>query len=95
MGGGGAEGQQVSIFTVLNQKLLDAGFPRWNLGSTVIEPIVSVGFLLAFLLLGVRGLLFGGLLFVVCKMSMGGGGGQGQGGQQGQGQGQYQLPQQR
>ncbi|XP_072038485.1 protein FAM241B-like [Amphiura filiformis] len=88
----GMMGQQVSIFTVFNQKLIDAGFPRWNLGSTVIEPIVSVGFLLAFLVFGLPGILFGALLFVVCKMSMGGGGqGQGQG-QQGQGHGHYQPP---
>ena len=86
----GMMGQQVSIFTVFNQKLLDAGIPRFNLGSTIgdIEPIVTVGFLLAMLLFGLPGLLFGAILFAVCKVSMGGGQGQQGQGQHGQGQGQ-------
>ena len=60
---------QVSIFDTLNQRLLDAGVPRWNAGPYVIEPIVSLGFLLAGLLLGLKGLLFGGILFFVVKYS--------------------------
>ena len=63
------DGNQVSIFDGLNQRLLDVGLPRWNLGEHVIEPIVTVGFLLAFLLMGFRGVLFAGLLFAVNKMS--------------------------
>ena len=63
-----------SIFEGLNQKLLGLGIPRWNVGSYVVEPIVSVGFLAAFLLMGFRGLLFAALLFLVVQVSMGGGG---------------------
>ncbi|XP_041362863.1 protein FAM241B-like [Gigantopelta aegis] len=62
---------QVSIFDSLNQRLLDAGVPRWNAGPYLIEPIVSLGFLLAGLLLGLKGLLFGAILFFVVKYSQG------------------------
>ncbi|XP_071829982.1 protein FAM241B-like [Apostichopus japonicus] len=79
-GGAGGEGvpedgqvRQVSIFEVINQKLLDLGVPRWNFGQHVVEPIVLIGFLIAMLLFGFRGLLVGGLLFAVVKMSQGGG----------------------
>lgn len=69
----GNDGQvhQVSIFEVMNQKLLSLGVPRWNFGEHVIEPIVLVGFLLAMLLFGLRGLIMGVLLFAVVKMSQG------------------------
>ncbi|XP_063969228.1 protein FAM241B-like [Lytechinus pictus] len=73
-GGGGAQGGGaggVSIFQVLNQKLLDAGIPRWTLGTTVVEPIVTVGFILAMLLLGVKGLFLGAILFAAVKFSGG------------------------
>ena len=63
-----------SVFEGLNQKLLGLGIPRWNVGSYVVEPIVSVGFLAAFLLMGFRGLLFAALLFLVAQVGMGGGG---------------------
>ncbi len=77
------------MFEALNQKLVDMGLPRWNIGSYVVEPLVSVGFILAFLLMGVRGLVFAGLLFFVSKYSMGGGGpGQGFSGWRGRGLGQ-------
>ncbi|XP_033106804.1 protein FAM241B-like [Anneissia japonica] len=62
---------QISIFDTLNQKLLDGGFPRWNAGPYVVEPIVSVGFILAGLLAGIRGIIFAGVLFIVCKYSVG------------------------
>lgn len=77
-GGAGGEGvpedgqvRQVSIFEIINQKLLDLGIPRWNFGEHVVEPIVIVGFLIAMLFFGLRGLLFGGLLYAVVKMSQG------------------------
>ena len=66
---GGA--QQISMFDVLNQRLLDNGIPRWNLGPYVVEPIASLGFLVALLLVGFRGLLFALLLFFVVKYSSG------------------------
>lgn len=76
-GGAGGEGvpedgqvRQVSIFEIINQKLLDLGIPRWNFGEHV-EPIVILGFLIAMLFFGLRGLLFGGLLYAVVKMSQG------------------------
>ncbi|XP_070544323.1 protein FAM241B-like [Ptychodera flava] len=65
----GGQMQQVSIFDNLNQRLLDAGVPRWNLGSYVVEPIASVGMLLALLFFGLQGLLFAGLIFFVVKWS--------------------------
>ena len=86
------EGQQVNIFQTLNQKLRTMGIPPWNLGDIVIEPIVTVGFLIALLMFGVHGLIFGVVLFAVSRWSQHGapeivtrlfGGGQGghQGGQ--------------
>ena len=79
-------GQQFSVFDGLNQRLIDYGVPRFNIGQHTVEPIVLVGFILAGLLLGLPGLLLGALLFFVSKMSTGGGlnsffggGGQGQG----------------
>ena len=68
-----------SVFEGLNQRLLGLGVPRWNAGSYVVEPIVTVGFLLAFLLMGFRGLLFAAILFLVAQVGTGGGGGPGQG----------------
>ncbi|XP_002738922.1 protein FAM241B-like [Saccoglossus kowalevskii] len=65
----GGGGQQVSIIDVGNQKLLDAGFPRWNLGPYVVEPIATVGMLLAMMFFGLQGLLFAGLLFFAVKWS--------------------------
>ncbi|XP_050394687.1 protein FAM241B [Patella vulgata] len=67
------EGGQVSIFDSLNQRLLALGLPRWNAGPYVIEPIVSVAFLLAGLFLGIPGLLMGLVLFGVVKLSQSGG----------------------
>ncbi|CAH1794592.1 unnamed protein product [Owenia fusiformis] len=77
--GGGQRGmgyaQGPSMFDTLNQKLLNAGFPRWNAGPYVVEPLVSVGLLVLFMMAGFRGLLFGAVLFMVCKWSTSGGGG--------------------
>ena len=89
-GGGEGDGQQFSIFDGLNQRLIGYGFPRFNIGSHTVEPIVSVGFILAGLLLGLPGILLGLILFFVSKMSTseGGLGSFFGGGDQGQGQGQ-------
>ncbi|XP_013409784.1 uncharacterized protein FAM241B [Lingula anatina] len=79
-GAGGV--QTVSIFEVMNQKLLDAGLPRFNLGPYTVEPIATVGMILAGLMFGLPGLVFGALLFIVVKVSNGQGN---QGGQEGAG----------
>lgn len=65
---GQGEGQ-VSVFTLINQKLLDFGIPRFNVGPYVVEPIALVGMILAGLLFGLPGLLFGGVLFMVVMSS--------------------------
>lgn len=52
-----------SIFDQLNLRLLDAGFPRWNLGQNVVEPIVSVALILALLLFGFRGFILVGVVW--------------------------------
>ena len=69
----GGQGQQVSVFEMLNQRLLALGIPRFSVGQFTFEPIVSVGFLLAGIFFGLPGLIFAGLLFVVSKISQPGG----------------------
>ncbi|KAL3877230.1 hypothetical protein ACJMK2_034966 [Sinanodonta woodiana] len=86
------QGQQVSIFDSLNQRLLQMGIPRWNLGPYTVEPIATVGVILAGLLLGLQGLLLAAILFLVVKWSQSNNGwrsifGGPQGGNQGQDQG--------
>ncbi|XP_022109060.1 uncharacterized protein C10orf35-like [Acanthaster planci] len=74
-GAAGYQGHGISIFDTLNQRLLNLGIPCFNLGPYAIQPIVTVGFLLAMLLFGLPGLLFAGILFAVVKLSGGAGGG--------------------
>lgn len=69
---GGDHGQPISIFQLLNQKLLAFGIPRFNLGDLVVEPIVSVGLLLSLMLFGIQGLIFGAILFAVSHWSTNG-----------------------
>lgn len=76
-GQAGMGGQSVSIFTVINQKLLGYRLPRFNVGSYVIEPIVLVAFVLAGMLMGLPGLLFAAILFFVTQSSGNNGGGAG------------------
>ena len=64
----GAAGGVSSFFTNLNQRLLDAGLPRWNLGSYPVEPIMTVGTLLAVMFFGLAGLLMAAFLFFVTNM---------------------------
>jgi len=64
-----AGGESVSVFGGLNQRLVAAGVPTWHIGSYSVQPIVSLGFLLSFLLAGFRGLLFSAVLFFVVKYS--------------------------
>ena len=65
----GQQGQQINLFTVLNQKLKGMGIPPWSLGDLVVEPIVTVGFLLALFMFGLPGLIFGAILFAVSHWS--------------------------
>lgn len=60
---------QGNIFQALNQRLTAFGIPSFNLGSIVIEPIVSVGLLIALLVFGLNGLILGLILFFVCRWS--------------------------
>lgn len=65
----GARAEGRSPFTDMNQQLVNMGFPRWNLGNQVIEPIMSILFLFLILMMGVRGLLLVGLIYVVSHLS--------------------------
>ncbi|BFZ02604.1 hypothetical protein BsWGS_05643 [Bradybaena similaris] len=83
-------GPQVSIFQSLNQRLVALGIPSFNFGDIVVEPIVSIGLLIALLVFGFPGLIIGLILFVVSRWSTHGAPeivsrffGQGQGGGQG------------
>merc|ERR1712142_1075025 len=59
-------GPTANIFDSFNDRLVANGFPRWNISSYVVEPIVSIGFIAALLLIGVHGLIFAlGLFFIV------------------------------
>jgi len=58
-----------SIIDQVNNKLLSAGFPRWNLGQNVIEPIVSVALLLALIFFGVKGLLMVGVVWFLLNQA--------------------------
>lgn len=58
-----------SIFDQLNNRLLTAGFPRWNLGQNIVEPIVSVALILALVLFGFHGVLLVGVLWFIMQQS--------------------------
>jgi len=64
-----AGSSSLSVFGALNQRLVAAGVPTWHIGTYSVEPIVSLGFVLSFLLAGFRGLLFSGVLFFIVKYS--------------------------
>ncbi|XP_043535158.1 protein FAM241B-like isoform X2 [Chiloscyllium plagiosum] len=53
----GQANQGHSLFANLNQRLINMGFPRWNLGNQVIEPLISVLLILLLMMFGMRGLL--------------------------------------
>ncbi|XP_069609333.1 protein FAM241B isoform X1 [Ranitomeya imitator] len=65
----GARQEGRSPFTDINQQLVNMGFPRWNLGNQVVEPVMSILFLFLILMMGVRGLLLVGLIYVVSHLS--------------------------
>ncbi|EDO33771.1 predicted protein [Nematostella vectensis] len=54
-----------SMFDQFNNKLIELGFPRWNIGDNVVEPIVSVALLLALVFFGIKGVL---MVAVVCYL---------------------------
>ncbi|XP_006630865.1 protein FAM241B [Lepisosteus oculatus] len=58
-----------SAFAEMNQFLVNLGFPRWNMGTQVIEPLMSVLILLIIAVVGLRGILLLGLLYVVMTRS--------------------------
>ncbi|XP_021350508.1 uncharacterized protein C10orf35 homolog [Mizuhopecten yessoensis] len=62
-------GQQVSIFETANQKLHGLGIPSWNLGQYTVQPIVTVGCLVALMVFGLPGIIFAAVLFFVVKWS--------------------------
>ena len=57
-----------TFFTNLNERLLAAGLPRWNIGPYPVEPIVSVAAVLAVMFLGLSGFLIVALLFFLSNM---------------------------
>lgn len=61
------EQQGGSIFDQLNNRLISAGFPRWNLGQNVVEPIVSVALILALVLFGIQGVLLVGVVWFIMQ----------------------------
>ena len=63
------EQQGGSIFDQLNNRLISAGFPRWNLGQNVVEPIVSVALILALVLFGIQGVLLVGVVWFIMQQS--------------------------
>ena len=60
---GGGGGDMGNVFNSMNQKLIRMGIPRIPIGPIVVEPIVLAGLGLSYLVLGTRGLIFGGFLF--------------------------------
>ena len=58
-----------SMFDEWNQKLLQLGIPRWNIGDHVVEPLQTACAVFVLLFFGLQGLLLMGLLYFVVKMS--------------------------
>nr|XP_002129267.1 uncharacterized protein FAM241B-like [Ciona intestinalis] len=70
MGGAFAEGGQGrTVFDTWNEKLLQLGIPRWNIGSHVVEPIMTTAMVVVLLMFGLPGVLFLGLLYFVVTIS--------------------------
>ena len=61
--------ESVTIFDLINEKMLEAGFPRLSLGPYSVEPIAVIGTCFALLLFGLPGLLLSLVLFFVVKFS--------------------------
>lgn len=77
LGGPGPRQQQAgarlgaaqSPFSDLNRQLLNMGFPQWHLGNHAVEPVTSILLVFLLMLLGVRGLLLVGLVYLVSHLS--------------------------
>jgi len=74
--GGGGRGdngagavESITVFDLINEKMIEAGFPRLNLGPYPVEPIAVVGTCFALLLFGLPGLILSLGLFFVVKFS--------------------------
>nr|XP_020663663.1 uncharacterized protein C10orf35 homolog [Pogona vitticeps] len=65
----GARPGERSPFSDINQQLVNMGFPTWNLGNQVVEPVMSILLLFLLMMVGVRGLLLVGLIYVVSHLS--------------------------
>uniref|UniRef100_A0A8D0BIG6 Family with sequence similarity 241 member B n=1 Tax=Salvator merianae TaxID=96440 RepID=A0A8D0BIG6_SALMN len=65
----GARPGERSPFSDINQQLVNLGFPTWNLGNQVVEPVVSILLLFLLMFVGVRGLLLVGLIYIVSHLS--------------------------
>ncbi|KAM7318927.1 protein FAM241B [Alexandromys fortis] len=62
-------GAAQSPFNDLNRQLVNMGFPQWHLGNHVVEPVTSILLLFLLMMLGVRGLLLVGLVYLVSHLS--------------------------
>lgn len=65
----GPVNQGQSLFADANQRLINMGFPRWNLGNQVIEPVMSVIAVLMLMFFGMRGLVLIGGLYLFSRFS--------------------------
>ncbi|XP_062989092.1 protein FAM241B [Elgaria multicarinata webbii] len=65
----GARPGERSPFSDINQQLVNMGFPTWNLGNQVVEPVMSILLLFLLMMVGVRGLLLVGLIYIVSHLS--------------------------
>uniref|UniRef100_F6Z6R7 DUF4605 domain-containing protein n=1 Tax=Monodelphis domestica TaxID=13616 RepID=F6Z6R7_MONDO len=63
-------GAHRSPFSDINQQLVNLGFPLWHLGDQVVEPVMSILLLFLVMMLGVRGLLLVGLVYMVSQLSL-------------------------
>ncbi|XP_040832012.1 protein FAM241B [Ochotona curzoniae] len=62
-------GAALSPFHDLNRQLVHMGFPQWHLGNHAVEPVTSILLLFLLMMLGVRGLLLVGLVYLVSHLS--------------------------
>ncbi|XP_060097154.1 protein FAM241B [Heteronotia binoei] len=65
----GAGPEERSPFADLNHQLVNMGFPTWNLGNHVVQPLMSILLLFLLLMFGIRGLLLVGLIYVVSHLT--------------------------
>lgn len=58
-----------TLFDTWNAKLVQAGIPRWIVGSVTVEPLMTIIFLVIMLFFGLPGLMFLMLLYAVIYFS--------------------------